>query len=85
MLYQEIEKNVSNPDIAKLMRYMARDESRHAGFINKALNKLGVAVDLGVLKAREGVHLFQAEVYLLRHLLVRKDWLRALHHHLPAS
>ena len=40
VLYQEIEKNVSNPDIAKLMRYMARDESRHAGFINKALNQI---------------------------------------------
>ena len=25
VLYQEIEKNVSNPDLAKLMRYMARD------------------------------------------------------------
>uniref|UniRef100_UPI0025C70022 ferritin family protein n=1 Tax=Marivivens sp. TaxID=1978374 RepID=UPI0025C70022 len=41
VLYQEIEKNVSNPDVSKLMCYMARDESRHAGFINKALNKLG--------------------------------------------
>ncbi len=50
VLYQEIEKNCKNQDIATLMRYMARDESRHAGFINKALNKLGVAVDLGVLK-----------------------------------
>ena len=59
MLYQEIEKNVSNPDIAKLMRYMARDESRHAGFINKALNKLGVAVDLGVLKREKDYTYFK--------------------------
>ncbi|MEJ2530706.1 MAG: magnesium-protoporphyrin IX monomethyl ester (oxidative) cyclase [Halioglobus sp.] len=50
VLYNEIKKNVNNPDIAALMGYMARDESRHAGFINKALKQLGVAVDLGVLK-----------------------------------
>jgi magnesium-protoporphyrin IX monomethyl ester (oxidative) cyclase len=50
VLYQEIRKNVDNKDIADLMGYMARDESRHAGFINKALKQLGVAVDLGFLK-----------------------------------
>ena len=50
VLYQEIESKVGDPEIAQLFRYMARDESRHAGFINRALNKLGVAVDLSVLK-----------------------------------
>ena len=50
VLYNEIKKNVENQDIADLMGYMARDESRHAGFINKALKQLGVAVDLGFLK-----------------------------------
>ena len=37
ILYNEIRKNVSNPDIKKLMTYLARDESRHAGFINLSL------------------------------------------------
>ena len=59
VLYQEIEKNVSNPDVATLMRYMARDESRHAGFINRALKQLGVAVDLSVLKKAKDYHYFQ--------------------------
>ena len=59
VLYQEIEKNVDNPDIAKLMRYMARDESRHAGFINRALKQLGVAVDLSVLKQDKEYHYFR--------------------------
>ena len=50
VLYKEIEKHVENPEIAALMNAMARDESRHAGFINKSLKHLGVAVDLGFLK-----------------------------------
>src|SRR5210317_543689 len=59
VLYQEIEKNVDNADVSTLMRYMARDESRHAGFINRALKQLGVAVDLSVLKNAKEYHYFR--------------------------
>ena len=50
VLYQEIAKHVTNPDIKQLMRFMARDESRHAGFINQSLKDFGLGVDLGALK-----------------------------------
>ena len=50
VLYNEIRKNVSNPDIKQLMTFMARDESRHAGFINSALKDYGLGVDLGLLR-----------------------------------
>ncbi len=50
VLYADIGRAVDNPDIKALMEYMARDESRHAGFINQALRDFGVAVNLGFLK-----------------------------------
>ena len=50
ILYNEIQKNVENPDVKALMRFMARDESRHAGFINQSLKDFGLGLDLGDLK-----------------------------------
>lgn len=50
ILYNEIQRSISNPDVKALMRYMARDESRHAGFINQSLKDFGLGIDLGGLK-----------------------------------
>ena len=85
VLYNEIQKNVSNPDIKALMRFMARDESRHAGFINQCAEGLRPGRGPGRPEAHQGLHLLQAQVHLLRHLPVREDRLRALHHHLPPA
>ena len=59
VLYNEIQKNVSNPDIKQLMRYMTRDESRHAGFINQSLKDFGLGVDLVNLKRTKAYTYFK--------------------------
>ncbi len=59
ILYNEIQKNVTNPDVKALMRYMARDESRHAGFINQSLKDFGIGIDLGDLKRTKAYTYFK--------------------------
>jgi magnesium-protoporphyrin IX monomethyl ester (oxidative) cyclase len=59
VLYNEIKKQVTNPDIKALMGYMARDESRHANFLNMSLKDYGLGVDLGDLKRTKAYKYFK--------------------------
>jgi magnesium-protoporphyrin IX monomethyl ester (oxidative) cyclase len=59
VLYNEIRKNVSNPDIKQLMTYMTRDESRHANFLNMSLRDYGLGVDLPGLKRTKAYTFFK--------------------------
>jgi len=53
VLYKEMKRRGANKDITGLFQYMARDEARHAGFINDALREAGIAVNLGFLTQKK--------------------------------
>jgi magnesium-protoporphyrin IX monomethyl ester (oxidative) cyclase len=51
LLFKELSRKLKdkNPALAEAFTYLARDEARHAGFINKAMADFNLSLDLGYL------------------------------------
>ncbi|MEB3271017.1 MAG: magnesium-protoporphyrin IX monomethyl ester (oxidative) cyclase [Synechococcus sp.] len=63
LLYKELSRRIKekNPLLAECFAHMARDEARHAGFLNKAMTDFGLQLDLGFLTANKAYTKFSPE------------------------
>lgn len=63
LLYKELSRRIKekNPLLAECFAHMARDEARHAGFLNKAMTDFGMQLDLGFLTANKNYTKFSPE------------------------
>lgn len=63
LLFKELTRRLKNrsPMLSEAFEYLARDEARHAGFINKAMADFNLSLDLGYLTKNRTYTFFPPE------------------------
>lgn len=71
LLYKEISRNLKKHSelLAEGFSFMARDEARHAGFLNKSMSDFNISLDLGFLtKSRKYTYFEPKFIYYTTYL-----------------
>lgn len=71
LLYKEISRNLKKNSelLAEGFSFMARDEARHAGFLNKSMSDFNISLDLGFLtKSRKYTYFEPKFIYYTTYL-----------------
>jgi magnesium-protoporphyrin IX monomethyl ester (oxidative) cyclase len=82
LLFKELSrrlKQADRPELGELFQLMARDEARHAGFLNRALVAEGITIDLPSLSTKRPITWFPLSWVLYFGVPLREDRLLALH------
>ncbi|BAU65696.1 magnesium-protoporphyrin IX monomethyl ester aerobic oxidative cyclase [Stanieria sp. NIES-3757] len=63
LLFKELSRKIKdrNPLLSEIFHLMARDEARHAGFLNKAMSDFNISLDLGYLTKNRTYTFFKPE------------------------
>jgi magnesium-protoporphyrin IX monomethyl ester (oxidative) cyclase len=63
ILFKELSRKIKdrNPILSEIFNLMARDEARHAGFLNKAMSDFNISLDLGYLTKNRTYTFFKPE------------------------
>lgn len=81
ILFKEISRRIKdkNPLLSEIFSLMARDEARHAGFLNKAMSDFNISLDLGYLTKNRVYTFFKPEWVIYAVYLSEKNRLLALY------
>ncbi len=66
LLFKELSRKLKgrSPLLAEMFHHMARDEARHAGFLNKAMADFGISLDLAYLTKKRTYTFFKPELVI---------------------
>jgi len=69
LLYSDVQKKITDPDVAMIYRLMGRDEGRHSSFLSWVMRHMGRPFDLAILPKMEKLtHMHPKLIFITTYL-----------------